>query len=115
MTSETNNQQQQSATCQGTMPAAPISEAWLRQHGWVTDGDRGGLIVQVPGQYALFVKINWFKYAAKWNVLVTDSEPKPDGEIVFIRNMGYTWELVRLWEGLTGRAWVETDEGRGGE
>lgn len=98
----------------------PITPRWLRANGWfdLHRSDRPGLhrrevAHEVLGGRRPFVSHDDLCIDVMpgisgdrmhWNCWVHQAEPNRH---IHVREVRYTWELVRLWEGLTGRTWGE--------
>ena len=102
----------------------PITAAWLSARGWKLDSSRNDPNHRNPGFRIRPVSEDcrgWRRPfqahddlciglapvggdAGEWFVWVYQVEPYRH---IHVRHMRYVWEVVKLWEGLTGRAWPE--------
>jgi len=98
----------------------PITEDWLRTHGFAIEsgrsderlplrrlriGDRtteGRIPFQSPEDLCIDVAP---RGPDSWYVWIMQVEPYRH---IHVRHMRYTWEIARLYEGLTGRVWPGT-------
>lgn len=105
----------------------PITEDWLRQNGWrIEDGrndDRlpvrrlalkwytveGRTFCSSPDDLCIDISpaiARWKdQHEPQWHCWIMQVEPYRH---IHVRTMRYTWELIRLWEGLTGMVWPGT-------
>lgn len=99
--------------------AAPITPDWLAANGWrdLHRPETPGLHRRVIGDEVLGGRP--FLGASddlcidvapgnegKWFCWVHQQEPRRH---IHVRHVRFTWELVKLWEGLTGKTWREGD------
>lgn len=114
----------------------PITEDWLRQNGWRIENNRNDERLPVRRIALRWETIEGKTFLASPDDLCIDISPvmpyKPNGfdqrwhcwlmqvepyRHIHVRTMRYTWELIRLWEGLTGITWPGTygneDSGKG--
>ena len=90
-----------SETCQRDLPSEPITEAWLKANGWrQSSDDNRYFMFDVDGEFDLFcVTLSAIDLTDKYMLMLGD-----DNE--HLRNVTHTWQLIRLIEGLTGKAWT---------
>lgn len=102
----------------------PITAAWLFANGWKLGSQRNDPHTQLPGfrirpigDELLGGRQPFQSFddlcigvapvtatAGEWHVWVYQLEPYRH---IHVRHMRYTWELARLWEGLTGKDWEQ--------
>jgi hypothetical protein len=105
----------------------PITEGWLREHEfkinagrglnaeWVRQIAIGGWTAQgrrpfdSPDDLCIAVAPTLGKKPldadTQWHCWIVQEEPRRS---IHVRHMRYTWELARLYEGLTGMVWPGT-------
>jgi len=100
----------------------PITEDWLREHGFAIEDGRndprlpvrrlrvgydtieGRLPFHAPDDLCIDLAPSVARDQS-WHVWIMQVEPYRH---IHVRHMRYTWEIARLWEGLTGRVWPGT-------
>lgn len=99
-------------TCRRDLPSEPITAEWLAANGkpcrlgqsstwWEVPIDQWtGLVVSTQTRVGEFSAVT--NQPGQFTVSLHGESYDTD---VFLRRVSETWELVRLWEGLTGRAW----------
>ncbi|HEY1187164.1 MAG TPA: hypothetical protein VGE74_05870 [Gemmata sp.] len=105
-----------------------ITEEWLSARGWKLTTQRNDNNTQLPGfrlrpvapdclgwrqpfqsHDDLCIAVAPYPPNSDWHVWIYQIEPYRS---IHVRHMRYTWELIRLWEGLTGKPWEEPDGGK---
>jgi hypothetical protein len=103
----------------------PITEAWLSANAWKTVSPRNDTHTQTPGFQLrpighelagprspfhsfddLCIAVAQTGSDGTWFVWIYQMEPYRH---IHVRHMRYTHELVKLWEGLTGRDWPQVE------
>ena len=100
----------------------PITEDWLREHEFRLSGERndgrhhvrrlavategidGRQMFESPDDLCIDVAKS-FQDNGQWHVWIQQIEPY---RTIHVRHMRYTWEIARLYEGLTGVVWPGT-------
>lgn len=104
------------------MSETPITAAWLLAHDWKLGSERNDPHTQLPGFRVRPIAYEVHGGRApfqshddlcialapdlgddRWSVWIYQMEPYRH---IHVRQMRFTGELVRLWEGLTGQDWL---------
>lgn len=99
-------------------PRQPISEEWLIAHGFRISSGRNdpkmpirslaiGPRVYMGSSDDLCIDISPNRGTSVWFVWVAQREPYRH---IHVRMMQETWEVIRLYEGLTGELWTGSCE-----